>query len=57
MIACCLFLSYKMEFAKFTGSFLKRMINNSVNEYCYHASVMKYTHVHGERKDRDEKDQ
>lgn len=57
MIACHLFLLYKKEFAKFTRSVLKRISNNSVNEYCYHASVMKYTHVHGERKDRDEKDQ
>ena len=33
---------------------MKRKTNYSVNEYCYHVSVMKYTQVHVERKDRDE---
>lgn len=47
----------RVKFAKFTRSFMKRITKNSVNEYCYHVNIMKYTQIHGERKDRDEKDQ
>lgn len=49
--------SDEVKFAKITRPFAQQIINNSVNEYCHHVNVMEYTLIHGERKDRDEKDQ